>query len=324
MTPFLLALSSGVLDQMVADMSASGSRYEAASYALGLGLFAVLSLAGAALYYWRYQDANGGSLHGAEAGLFAMVKALAIPFVIMVAVGGMLPAAISYGTTLGGDITGVAITGPTSIATLGIKLALSLVKQPVAAFQTSLGAAAGNTGLLGSLPGVQASANAVAFAQNSGHMAAAAISTLIAVVIDILVVLPAFALIAFEYILAVANVVLVLSIGAYQMGWSAAPGTTPKAEGYYGAVEGALLRFIVIVVVVSFIGATVGLWGTYLASTDLSQLLVGWFKVIIGSIVCALLAATLPSLAENKFSGRPVLTASGAISGAAYLLRGRA
>ncbi len=306
----LLAIASagGGLDAMVNDMQTAGTGYEAASYALGLGLFAVLSLAGAAIYYWRYAEQNQGSIHGIEAGLFAMVKALAIPFVIMVAVGTFLPGLVSYATLIGANITGVTLTGPSEIFVLGIRLSAGMIKQAWAPFLAVVHATPPIGGILGPVSGA-----VTGLTLDGGHMVAALFSTVVAILVSLLVVIPCFAFIAAEYILAVANAVIVLSIGAYEMGWSATPGTSPSSETYYGAVKGAVGRFVTIVVVVAFIGATVGLWGTYLSSTDLSLLLVNWLKVAGGSIVCALLAAKLPAMAENALSGRPVLTASGAV-----------
>ncbi|MGP6157934.1 MAG: hypothetical protein ACLPYS_10610, partial [Vulcanimicrobiaceae bacterium] len=221
----LAQAGGGFLDAMTQNMIATGNGFEAKSFQLGLGLFAVLSLVGASLYFYRYQSVHG-TLHGLQQGLFHMAKAIAVPLTIVLGVGAALPNLIGIAEQLAGDITGVVITGPSEVFALGFQLCLNLVKQPVAAFLGSTLAAAGNTGIVGYIPGMTASANALALAGNAGHMATAALSTVLALIVALFVVLPCFALITLEYVVAIANIVIVIAVGAVQMGWAAAEGTS--------------------------------------------------------------------------------------------------
>jgi hypothetical protein len=306
------AVGGGFLDSMTANMIATGNGYEAKSFQLGLGLFAVLSLAGGSLYFFRYQSING-TLHGCGQGLFAMAKGIAIPLTIMLGVAAALPQLLGIAEQLGGDITGVTIQGPSEVFGTGFQLCLNLVKQPIAAFLSATHGMVANTGLAGMIPGVQATANAAALAGNAGHMATALLSTVLAVLISVFVVLPCFALITLEYVVAIANIVIVIAVGAVQMGWSAAEGTSGMASQYYASIQGAIFRLIVIIVVVGFIGATVAQWGVFLATNDISKLVGDWLQVAAGAIICAGLALKLPSLAQHVFSGQPAMTHADAV-----------
>ncbi len=302
----LAQAGGGFLDAMTQNMIATGNGFEAKSFQLGLGLFAVLSLAGASLYFYRYQSVHG-TLHGLQQGLFHMAKAIAVPLTIVLGIGAALPNLIGIAEQLGGDITGVVITGPSEVFAIGFQLCLNLVKQPAAAFLGATMAAAGNTGIAGYLPGMAASANAVALAGNAGHMLMAGVSTILALIVA-LVVMVCFAIITLEYVVAIANIAIVIAVGAVQMGWAAAEGTSNMAAQYYASIQGAIFRLIVIMVVVGVIGATVGQWGVFLATTDLSKLVGDWLQVAAGSIICAGLAVRLPNIAAHVFSGQPALT----------------
>jgi hypothetical protein len=307
---FLLAQAAGgnFLNGMVDDMTVAGQRYEAASYGIGLGLFAVLSLAGAAMYFWRYENEHH-SLHGIEAGLFAMLKGIGIPFAIMIAVGQFLPTLTASAMALSGNITGVVVRGPSAIMILGINLAGRVIHQPMAMVQTSLPPPA-NAGGLGAIIGLNIAPNALALAQHAGPLVVGAIGTVLAALVDVFVIIPSFALITIEYITAIANIAIVLSVGTFTMGWSAAPGTAPIAEKFYGSVNAAAMRLIVIGVTVSFIGATIGLWAAYTATTDLSQMVFALLKVAGGSIVMAGIAVKLPAMAANAMGGSPAVGGS--------------
>jgi hypothetical protein len=320
------AAGGGVLDDMLNEMTLAGTRYEASSFQLGLGLFAVLSSAGFALYFWRYSSSHGGSLHGIEEGLLEGVKAIAIPFTVMLAVGQILPNIIAFATSIGSTITGAVapITGPTAIAVLGMNLAIGIVGAPLLAFQAVANVGQGGPVLLGAMPGVSQVVGAAALAAKSGDLLASALSTIIAIPLAVFVVI-CFAIIAAQWMLAVAEVVLVIGSGAFLMGTSAAPGTAPFSERYYGAVVGAVMRFVTIVIVVGFISATTHLWGQYLADTNIAHLLPNWFKIILGSTVCTILAWQLPVMAQGAFGGQPILTggaAMGVARSAASTVRG--
>jgi hypothetical protein len=296
------------LGGMVTSMETAGHRFETASFQLGLSLFAVLSLAGCAMFFWAYWNEHH-SLHGIENGIFAMVKGIGVPLTIMMSVGLALPQLAAIAMALSGDITGVVITGPTGILLLGVTQAVKLVQQPYSMVlaavppPSNVGGAAGMLGL-NVVPG------ALALAQNSGHLLTAAIATIIAALVAIFIVLPCFAIITLEYIVAMANIAIVLSVGAFQMGWSATPGTSSMASRFYGAVNAAVMRLVVITVFASFVGATVGLWGATLAApahgnVNLLALAVAWFKLAAGSIVLAGLALKLPNLASEAMGGPP-------------------
>lgn len=295
------------LGGMVTDMQAAGARFEAASFQLGLSLFAVLSLAGCAFYFWAYWNEHH-SLHGIEAGIFAMVKGVGVPLSIMMSVGLALPQLAAIAMALAGDITGVVITGPTGILLIGITQAVKLVQQPYAMVVAALPASS-TAGGIGAIAGLNVVPAAMALAQNLGHLITAAIATVIAALVGLFVVV-LFAFITLEYIVAIANIAIVLSVGAFQMGWSATPGTASMASRFYGAVNAAVMRLVVIIVLASFIGATVGMWGTNIVAPangniNLLVLAVAWFKLVAGSIVFAGLAFKLPHLAAEAMGGPP-------------------
>lgn len=99
--------------------AAGAARCEQASFQVGLILFAVLSLAVAAMYCWRYWYTNH-SLRGIERGLFSLVGAIAIPYAVMVIVGYVLPTQTAFGLLLSRHFTKIIITGPADIVALGM------------------------------------------------------------------------------------------------------------------------------------------------------------------------------------------------------------
>jgi hypothetical protein len=300
------------LNQMATDMAATGAQMQARSFQIGLSLFAVLSLAGGTTYFWRYADQHGGSIHGIEAGLFGMVKGLAIPLVVMLAMGNFLPLLVPTALALAGDITGQTVTtGPTDIMVAGILLAGKIIHQPMAQVLNALPPMA--TGLGAILPGMTIVPNVANLVAHSGMLAVGSIGTILAFLLDIFVVIPAFAIMTLCYLCAIANIAIVLSAGVFQMGWSAAPGTSPMAEKFYSSINAAVMRLIVVYVTVNFITATLGVWSDRAATTDLGQLAIGWLVIAAGSIICAGLAVALPSLAASACGGVPSVSGSDAV-----------
>jgi hypothetical protein len=304
----------GGLDTMTGDMIAQGRIYEAASLKIGLALFATLAVAGAAMYFWRYQNEHQ-TLHGVEAGAFAAIKNISIPFAIMIAVGAFVPTITSVAESLSGNITGVPLSGPSGIMALGINLAAKVISQPIAMVQASLPPPV-DLGPVGAMTGINATANGIALAQHGGSLAVGVVGTLLAALIAIFVIIPSFAIIALEYIVAIANIAIVLSINVYQAAWSAAPGTAPMAERYYGKVNSAVSRLIAILAVAGFIEGTIKLWASYTSITDLSQMVFALLKVAGGSIICAGLAVKLPALAAEAADSSPSVTGADLVGAA--------
>jgi hypothetical protein len=315
--------SFGGLDTMTNDMIAQGRVYEAASFKFGLALFATLAVAGAITYFWRYHHEHN-TFHGIESGAFTALKNLSIPFVVMVAVGAFVPTVASVAVTMSNNITGVALSGPSEIMVLGINLAAKVIQQPLAMVQASLPPSV-DLGQFGALTGLTATANGIALAQHAGSLGVGLAGTLVAALIAVFVIIPSFAIITLEYIVAVANISIVLSINAYQAAWSATPGTAPMAEKYYGKVNAAFARFITILTTAAFIMATIKLWASYTSITDLSQMVFALLKVAAGSIVCAGLAVKLPALAAEAADSAPAVTGAdvaGAAKGAVANVKG--
>ncbi len=308
----------GGLDTLTDDMIAQGRIYEAASLKIGLALFATLAVAGAIMYFWRYQNEHQ-TLHGVEAGAFAAIKNVSVPFVIMIAVGAFVPTVTSVAESMSRNITGVPLSGPSGIMALGINLAAKVIAQPIAMVQASIPPAV-DLGPLGAMTGITATTNGIALAQHGGSLAVGIVGTLLAALIAIFVIIPSFAIIALEYIVAIANIAIVLSINVYQAAWSAAPGTAPMAERYYGKVNSALSRLIAILAIAAFIEGTIKLWASYTSITDLSQMVFALLKVAGGSIICAGLAVKVPALAAEAADSAPGVTGAdvvGAAKGAA-------
>jgi hypothetical protein len=298
------------VNAMTTNIQAQGAIYQTNAFRLALTLFPMFGMVGAGAYALRYQSANGGSLHGVENQLFEILKVLGISYGILVLVGGgVIPQIANIAMWICRDVTGVVITGPADIIAIAVNLCPHIVAQPangilVAAAQAPAAQLPGINLPATTLPipGAQIMAGAEAVKQHAGQVAQLSTWTVVATAVSWFVA-GMFAFMALEYIVAIANIAIVVGWGSIQMGLASTPWGKPKSDRFYDEAYAAGARLATVAIVVSFIGATMGLWGNVVQTTDLEMLTATWTKLIIGSIICAGLAWQLPRLAAKMFGG---------------------
>ena len=304
------------LNALTQDIVNAGSRYGTSSAQLAVLLFLAFAAVGGAIYFNEYVSVNKTS-HGFETGLFGTFQKLALPFVILLAVSGLMSQGglMTLALWFNGRITGVVMTGPASILAMGLALGIRIVQQPLQVVLANIPP----PDQLPLAPGIlKNSIQAISLAQHSGILIVAGIATAIAFLVACFVWVT-FAWITLEFIVATARISCVAPIRAFEMAWTAMPGTKHWGYDYYGYLRSAILQYIIICAVAIFIATTSGHWATFTVPPvgqpiNLLSYLVSWAKEICGTVVCGGLAYRLPKL-MTEGSGSPPATGARDLGG---------
>jgi hypothetical protein len=223
-----------------------------------------------------------------------------IPVLVMLRFGKLfLPHIFSAAAAVSTNVTGVVLTGPDSIVTIGQTAAGTIFAACTVPMLRYL--AANPLGVIGSI---------ATFGANNELFGLFGLIILGA--LAALVVLVAFALIACELLVSIVQVLFVATIGSVQIGWAAAPGTQHFAAEYWSSVLRSFFRVIVTYAVASFLSAASMTAFALPADTgDTTAMYATALHALAFAVAAWYLACKVPALAAEAFSGRPVLTGGG-------------
>lgn len=281
---------AGILDNLAAGVKDTTAAWMNNSLALGQTLFGIMMTIAIITALCRFAAVNG-TLEGVGHTIMSLLLTIIPVFVVMTAMTIFLPNIVETANQLAGQITGVTITGPSEIFGLGVTMCKSILAASSAPFTT----------------------NALQTTLSGPAAWAIGIWTLSVGLLTCAVVMGAFTIIAAEYLLCFLQAYIRLSIEAFNLGWSASPGTKHMAEAFLGEAKHALTRVILTIGVVAFIVAMVPQMTAKAASTDMQTIMIGWLELAGGAMLAAILAIKVPHLAHS--GGQPSLSAPQIVSG---------
>lgn len=203
-------------------------------------------------------------------------------YVILAAATTVLPNIAAFADTLGGQITGTPISGPSEIFGLGLTLCGDILKGALLSFIVG-----GST-------------------SNAASFSIGVLTGVIALIVC-LIIIGSFTLIAFEYFFAFAQAYIRLSVKAINLGWLAGSGTKHMGEEFLAEAWAAVMRIVMTVAVVGFIVSFVPHMSTLAITSDPRTLFMAWLTLGGSSVFAALLAWKVPELAMH--AGRPSVSA---------------
>ena len=282
--PAQSAHAAGILDGLQAGVKSTTAAWMNNSLAIGQTLFGIMMAITIVTALCRFASING-TLEGVGHSLMSLLLNIIPVFVVMTAMTIFLPNIVDTANQLAGQITGVPITGPSEIFGLGIAMCKTILVAATAPFTT--------TALETALSGPAAWAVGCV--------------TLAVGLVTCFIIIAAFTIIAAEYLLCFLQAYIRLSIEAFNLGWSASPGTKHMAEAFLGEAKYALTRVILTIGIVAFIVAMVPHMTAMAASTDMQTIMISWLELAGGAALAAILAIKVPQLAHS--GGQPSLSA---------------
>lgn len=122
-----------------------------------------------------------------------------------------------------------------------------------------------------------------------------------------------FTIIATELLFAFAQAYVTAAIGAVQLGWSAAEGTSSWASAYWSAIMASFIRLTVTYAVVAVGQKITANWESTLLSSNPSNILMTLFLLVGSSLGYMLIVGKMTTFATNLLTGHPVASAQGAV-----------
>ena len=288
---------AGALDDMRNGITSQSAGWLTPALNYALWIAGIAGVTGGVIAGVKYYS-EMKTWEGSHYGLVAIVYNL-IPVIVALKFAAIfLPVIFSAAASVSTHITGVVITGPDSILDIGKRSAGALFAACVAPMDAYLLAhpmsiAGGPFGFSSDVFGLMYLAAFGAFSS--------------------LTVLLAFAIIAFELLVAIMQILFVATIGSVQIGWAAAPGTQQFAAEYWASVLRSFFRVVITYAVASFLSvfATKG-FALPMDTTNTTAMYATAIGAFVFSIGATYIAVKIPHMASEAFSGRPVLTAPGA------------
>jgi len=250
----------------------------------------------------RFYSVNH-TLVGSESAITESLFAIIGPLALFKLAQNFLPGVFTFAGRVAGGITGVPISGPSAIYTLGIQRGLDIfnacgapMKEYLA--QNPLAAAASVA-----IPAASLFSKTPALQEDLALWALGALA--------MLVIVGAFTFIAAELLLSIVHLMITFSIGAVQLGWSASPATASFSSTYWGGIMAGIFRLIVIYGTASFIStAALTAFNVPGAGVDPGILFKMGLNALAFALASAYIVVRLPRMAENVFSGRPSFAAT--------------
>ncbi len=286
------AATGGVMIDLVNQFHTAAASWTTRALQIGNWIFytlAVLELTWAASL-WAMEKDSASSLIVALVRKF-MVLGFFYTFLIMAPT--WIPAIINSlqgaGAKIGGTTVG-AIT-PMSIVGHGINIVNAIWKAFSASALSSLSA-----------------------------MAMAIVLGGLVIVVTIAIIL-SFVYIAIEYVMTMIESYIVLGMGLVLMGFSGSQWTRDFSQKYIGYAFSVGVKLMVLTLIISLIISISSTWPNdvraALTGTDMFAWIQPMFMISASSILLALLAIKIPSLASSLLSGAPSLGAAAAVGAAA-------
>lgn len=273
---------AGFLDAFQARIHGTTATWMNSSLELATVLFSILMSVTFVTAIVRYAALNHTVEGFGHAFMDLFIKVIPL-YVLMVGMTALLPNIVTVANQLGGQITGVAVNGPSDIFGIGITLSTNILKAAAAPLLSS------------ALPG--------------GAGIGVTLFTGIVALVVVNIIMAAFTIVAFEYFFAFAQAYINLSIGAFALGWSASGGTRHMSEQYLAGAWFSIMRIVVTIAATALIVTLVPSMAVLSDVSDLGAMLRSWLELGGSAIFAALLAMKLPDFASKVFSGQPSLSA---------------
>jgi hypothetical protein len=266
------------------------------------GVVAVTSGIGLFVSYYARNSTIDGITYPATELLFRLIP----PIVMLKVAQNFLPGVFAFAGRLATGITGVPISGPGAIYVLGVQRAADIIRSSAAPMTAYL--AANPVGTIAStvIPGATFFTKTPALTDDLTLYCLGGLAGLI--------LIGAFTLMAAELLLSAVNVLIVLSVGAVQIGWQASQSTQQMAAAYWQGVLQAVFRIVILYAVASFIStAALTAFNVPGTTVPVADLYANAFQAIAFALASCYLVLKIPHMADNVFSGRAVLVASDAM-----------
>ena len=312
-------MAGGLLNQV----ETLSTGWQTRAFGIANNIFLIVALTSVVMAAARYAIAER-TLHGFEHCLLQQLGVLVVPWTLLKLASTTIPQAIADMTSTAQTVAGATTTLPLDIFKQGLTLATSLMGGAVKGSIITLipGPLQGFAGqILGVPPSpaqTSAAQNMIDFGINTAVSLDPQVSLPMAQsILDIglfasLFIVICFTLVATELLLAFVQTYMTASIGAINLGWGAAPGTSSWASAYWGALMHSFIRLTVIYAVV-VVGQSVATnWASELASTRPANLIGTLLDICGSSLMYAVIVNRIGSLASNLLSGRPAMGANDA------------
>jgi hypothetical protein len=273
--------NAGMLNDFQALLTGSSSLTLTNSLNVADELFGVLFVATCCLNIARGAMKNH-SLDGWAWTLGETFYAMIGPLAVLNGARLILPTLAGFIGTLAGQITGEPgyAGGPDAVVGIGVGIAAKIIQASVPANPLEI---INPLALLNML-----------FAASTASL-----------------VVMAFLWIGWEVLFSFVSALFIVSIGAAQVGWVAAPGTHHMAMRFTGGMVASVWRCVVILAWAALVGETATAWSATLLADINNPLtfLQGIAQMNGAAIVLAIGTSKVGNMGQSMFSGAPVLTA---------------
>jgi len=295
-----VASAAGLLDTINNNLASDTSGFFAGSFLIADALFGFVAffviITTLANYVGEHRTGSGlGVL------LLRTILSIGFPFAFLKAAETFLPNWLAVALSFGQTITSQPLlSDPDSVFGEGANLAKTML---VAVGQVMLNNA-----------------------RNSGLNVGQAVVYLLMAVVAIfgaVVLLVTFSMLAVEMLVAFAQGYIAISIGAFQLGWSASKATNSFAASYWGLVMNSIIRIIVTMAVIAIGMKETGTWVTQITAagaldpTKFGSSILTLLQIPMMGVVFLFLAIKVTALATSQLSGQPAFSATSAAAGRA-------
>lgn len=288
--------TAGVLNTINNDLCTQGQNFFTGAIPIGDAIFAAVATISIGTAFVAYLF-EFKSLSGALQKIVSVLFVIAIPWAILKFAETVLPGWFNVALALGNTITGENISpNPDAIFTTGAQLAGQMMTSVADILLHD--ATTHNLNIAMALVDVVAAVVAI---------------------LGALILLITFTLLAVEMLVAFCQGYISLSIGVFQLGWSASGATANLATAYWGLVSSAITR---IIVTMSIIGIALTEAHRWIAQIQRMQVLdpakgnapnlLALLQIPLLGIALLFLVVKVTEFASAQLTGRPVYSAGAA------------
>jgi hypothetical protein len=233
------------------------------------------------------------TLSGAGRVILKVILMIWLPFTILQGAEVILPGWYNMALRLGQTLTGVPVApNPDGVWTMGANLAKAML----------------------TTAGQKIYVDAMAQGMNIAGIVMDLVLLLVAIFAAV-VLFVTFTMLAVELLVALAQGYIGLSVGAYQLGWSAARATSGYAMAYWGLVQAVFTRIFVIMAIIAvgmkegntWIGEINNL-GLFNNGSQFANNILTMLQIPLLGVAFYLLASKVTDLAVAQLTGRPAMS----------------
>jgi len=289
------AKADGLLNTINNNIAKDTSTFFAGGIALADALFGMVSFFVICTTLLNYlAEHRTGS--GIGRVLLSTVMRLGIPYFFLKVSELLLPQWLSIATTWSQDITGNALAQPDTVATEGFTLAKSML--------------------------IDVGQKILNGANSTGFNVGTALEDLLMASVSIfgaIILLVTFTLLATEILIAQVQGYITISVGSFQLGFSASPRTSSWASAYYGMVMRVIVRLIIITAIITIGMNETSTWIQQIKSLgalDPNQFGSSIFTLLqipMMGVIFLTITVVVTNIADAALSGQPIMSAGTAV-----------